>query len=56
MSVPDPAQPFDEAGDVSVEQGIVLIDGPDGVAISLTPHAARVLGERLIAAAEEARA
>jgi hypothetical protein len=48
-------RPFDEAGTVSVEQGVVLVDGPDGVAIALTPAAARTFGERLIAAAEEAQ-
>jgi hypothetical protein len=32
------------------------VDGPDGVAIALTPEAARVLGERLIAAADNAEA
>ena len=42
----DLVQPFDEAGEVSVEEGIVLVDGPDGVAISLTPSAARIFGER----------
>jgi hypothetical protein len=52
----NPIQPFDEAGAVSVEEGIVLVDGPDGVAIALTPEAARVLGERLIAAADKAEA
>jgi hypothetical protein len=48
-------RPFDEAGDVSVEEGVVLVDGPDGVAIALTPEAARAFGERLIAAAEAAQ-
>jgi hypothetical protein len=51
----DWSEPFDEAGEVSVEEGIILIDGPDGVAIALTPGAARTFGERLIAAAEEAQ-
>ena len=55
MSASDQNQPFDEAGDVTVEAGIVLVDGPDGVAISLTPMAARTFGERLIAAADEAQ-
>ncbi len=47
-------EPFDEAGEVTVEAGVVLVDGPDGVAISLTPAAAQVFGERLIAAAKAA--
>ena len=46
--------PFDQPGEVSVEQGVVLVDGPDGVAIALTPLAAKTMGERLIAAAEQA--
>jgi hypothetical protein len=50
----DQTQPFDEAGEVSVEAGVILVDGPDGVAISLTPNAARTFGERLIAAADAA--
>ena len=33
----NPHAPFDEPGKVSVEDGIVLVDGPDGVAIALTP-------------------
>jgi hypothetical protein len=55
MTESDTKQPFDVAGDVSVEEGVVLVDGPDGVAISLTPSAARMLGERLIAAADRAK-
>jgi hypothetical protein len=51
----DLSEPFDEAGEVSVEDGVIFVDGPDGVAIALTPAAARTLGERLIAAAEEAQ-
>ena len=47
-------EPFDHPGEVSVEDGVVLVDGPDGVAIALTPPAARVMGERLVAAADEA--
>jgi hypothetical protein len=50
----NPIQPFDEADAVSVEDGIVLVDGPGGVAIALTPEAARGLGQRLIAAADKA--
>ena len=50
----NPHAPFDEPGKVSVEDGIVLVDGPDGVAIALTPPAARVMGERLLAAAQAA--
>ncbi len=54
MSNDNPNMPLDEAGDVTVEDGAVLVDGPDGVAITLTPGAARVFGERLIEAAAKA--
>lgn len=46
--------PFEEAGMVSAESGEVMVDGPDGVALSLTPEAAKLLGWRLIDAAEAA--
>jgi hypothetical protein len=53
MSQTDQRQPYDYPGEVSVEEGVILVDGPDGVAISLTPQAAKTFGERLIAAADE---
>ncbi|MBA2934388.1 hypothetical protein HZF05_09785 [Sphingomonas sp. CGMCC 1.13654] len=37
------------------EEGLVLLDGPDGIAISMTPDAAEETGTSLIAAAREAR-
>ncbi|MEZ5654962.1 MAG: hypothetical protein R3E04_03575 [Sphingobium sp.] len=48
-------EPFTEAGEASAEEGHVFLDGPDGVAITLTPEAARLTGERLIAASNAAR-
>ena len=54
MADRDPNQPLDDVGEVSVEQGLILIDGPGGLVLTLTPDAARTLGERLIAAAESA--
>lgn len=39
-----------QPGVVSAEDGHVFLDGPDGVAITLTPAAAVQMGERLIAA------
>lgn len=38
------------------EDGVVVVDGPDGVALSLTPDSARELAEHLLAAADEADA
>ncbi|WP_294237602.1 hypothetical protein [uncultured Sphingomonas sp.] len=49
-----PAQVHDEAGLATAEQGIVMLDGPNGVAVSMTPSAARRTGEGLVAAAREA--
>ena len=37
------------------ENGQVLVDGPDGVAVSLTPDAAVETSERLLQAAVEAQ-
>ena len=45
----------DEASTVTAEQGQVLIDGPDGVAVSLTPDAAVETSDRLLEAAVEAQ-
>jgi len=40
---------------VNAEQGQVLVEGPDGVAVTLTPDAAEETGRRMINAASEAR-
>lgn len=47
--------PFDEAMTVQVVDGEVVMLGPNGVAIALTPDAAQLSGERLVKAADEAR-
>ena len=39
----------DEPSEVEAEDGDVLVDGPDGVAVTLTPEAAIETGERLFA-------
>jgi hypothetical protein len=54
MSDPGRA-PHQQAGVASAEAGTVLLDGPNGVAIAMTPDAAHTTGESLIAAAAEAR-
>lgn len=36
-------------------EGVVLVDGPDGVAVTLTPAAAAVTSTRLAHSASEAR-
>ena len=45
---------YDDASKVNAEGGEVSVDGPDGVAVSLTPEAAVETGGRLIDAAAEA--
>ncbi len=47
-------EPEREPGVATAEQGVVLLDGPDGVAIAMTPFAAEETGRRLLAAAAEA--
>jgi hypothetical protein len=40
--------------DVTAEEGVVMIDGPDGVAVSLSPDAAAETSHRLLLGAAEA--
>ena len=47
-------EPFDIPGEADAEQGHVLLDGPDGVAITLTPAAAEGTAHNLIEAARKA--
>jgi hypothetical protein len=46
--------PETKAGVASAERGLVLLDGPDGVAVAMTPEAAEGTGRSLLAAAEQA--
>jgi hypothetical protein len=39
---------WDEPSDVGAEEGEVIVDGPDGVAVSLTPDAALETSDRLL--------
>ena len=48
-------EPHHHPGVASAEVGLVMLDGPDGVAIAMTPDAAEATGQSLIAAATEAR-
>ncbi|HEX7822518.1 MAG TPA: hypothetical protein VF463_18085 [Sphingobium sp.] len=45
-------QPLTEPGIASAEEGLVILDGPDGVAVTMTPGAAAQTGLSLITAAE----
>lgn len=49
------AVPFDRGGTAIAEEGFVLLDGPDGIAVALTADAAEQTGTSLIAAARQAR-
>lgn len=46
----------DEPSSVASQDGEVIVDGPDGVAVSLTPEAAEETGDRLIGKAVDAAA
>ncbi|KKW91492.1 MULTISPECIES: hypothetical protein [Sphingobium] len=46
---------FDQAGEAYAEEGQVMLDGPDGVAVSLTPGAAEQTARALLRAASDAR-
>ena len=48
-------QIFEDPGKASAEEGIVMLDGPDGIAVAMTPYAAEMTGQELIRAAAEAR-
>ncbi len=48
-------EPHGKSGVASAEAGLVLLDGPDGVAIAMTPDAAEATALSLQQAAAEAR-
>lgn len=39
---------YDDASEIKAEEGEVLVDGPDGVAVSLTPEAAAETSDRMM--------
>ena len=45
----------DDIGIASADEGLVILDGPNGIAVTLTPDAAERTGEALIRASHEAR-
>lgn len=51
----EPISAHDQPSQVAVEDGTIIVEGPDGVAVTLTPEAAAETGRRLSAAADEAR-
>ena len=44
-----------DPSDVMAEQGEVIVEGPNGVAVTLTPDAAEETGRRMMRAATDAR-
>jgi hypothetical protein len=44
----------DTPSDVEAEDGTVYVDGPDGVAVALSPEAAKETSDRLLEKATEA--
>ena len=46
---------YDTPSKVTAEDGEVMVDGPDGVAVSLTPDAAAETSDRLLEQAAIAR-
>ena len=47
--------PFDQPTKVTAERGEVVLDGPDGVGLSMTPDAAEETARRLLEGAQRAR-
>ena len=45
---------YDEPSSVAAERGSVIVDGPDAVAVTMTPEAAKETGKRLLEQAAEA--
>ena len=46
---------YDEPSEVAAEGGEVVVDGPDGVAVTLTPDAAAETSQRLLIGAAKAQ-
>lgn len=49
-------KPREEAGRATAENGVVILDGPDGVAVTMTADAAEQTADSLHEAARQARA
>ena len=48
-------QPEHVPGTAVADHGVMLLDGPDGVAVAMTPDCAEGTAHQLLAAAREAR-
>ena len=51
----DDNRTYDEPSKVEAEDGVVAVDGPDGVDVKLTPEAAIETSDRLLEKSAEAR-
>lgn len=49
--ISNPPQPRDDPGVASAEDGVVILDGPNGLAVTMTAQAAVKTGQSLMAAA-----
>ncbi|KQP23247.1 hypothetical protein [Pseudorhodoferax sp. Leaf267] len=48
-------QPRSDAGKATAEHGVVILEGPDGLAVTMTPEAAARTADSLHVAARQAR-
>ena len=51
----DSLSAHDGPSEVVADEGEVIVEGPDGVAVTTTPDAAEETGKRMLEAASEAR-
>ena len=52
----EPVAAQGQASDVIAEEGHIIIEGPDGVAVTMSPDAAEETAHRLLRAVSEVRA
>lgn len=55
MTSKDALEPRRDAGNATAEDGVVILDGPNGVAVTMTPEAAIRTAQSLYAAARLAQ-
>ena len=55
IQAPNPPQPHEEPGIASAEDGVVILDGPNGLAVTMTAEAAAKTCESLMEAADIAK-
>lgn len=55
MTSHSPTDPFTDPGLATAEDGHVILEGPGGIAVTMTADAAIATGQSLIEAGEQAR-